>query len=221
MYRLLIADDEENIRNGIARSLPWQEWGYEVCAVCANGQEVLDQLDACRPDVVLSDIRMPGMDGMELMQRLLFPFAGESLVALYSSEAEISLEEVTASLRELQKAVHDQLRVTLSVGISNLCTEPGMLPQAYEQADCCAKQSAFAGQEQIYQFRQLSSDRPDDLAYFDTERVEKALLAQDYEALRAEVDRVLLLPGTANHVRVQSRPGLGTRVSIELPWNTI
>lgn len=70
MYRLLIADDEENIRNGIARSLPWQEWGYEVCAVCANGQEVLDQLDACRPDVVLSDIRMPGMDGMELMQRL-------------------------------------------------------------------------------------------------------------------------------------------------------
>lgn len=70
MYRLLIADDEENIRHGIARSLPWQEWGYEVCAVCANGQEVLDQLDACRPDVVLSDIRMPGMDGMELMQRL-------------------------------------------------------------------------------------------------------------------------------------------------------
>lgn len=131
------------------------------------------------------------------LHRLLFPFAGESLVALYSSEAEISLEEVTASLRELQKAVHDQLRVTLSVGISNLCTEPGMLPQAYEQADCCAKQSAFAGQEQIYQFRQLSSDRPDDLAYFDTERVEKALLAQDYEALRAEVDRVLLLPGTA------------------------
>lgn len=131
------------------------------------------------------------------LHRLLFPFAGESLVALYSSEAEISLEEVTASLRELQKAVLDQLRVTLSVGISNLCTEPGMLPQAYEQADCCAKQSAFAGQEQIYQFRQLSSDRPDDLAYFDTERVEKALLAQDYEALRAEVDRVLLLPGTA------------------------
>ncbi len=107
------------------------------------------------------------------------------------------------------------------MGISNLCTEPEMLPQAYEQADCCAKQSAFAGQEQIYQFRQLSSERPDDLAYFDTERVEKALLAQDYEALRAEVDRVLLLPGTANHVRVQSRPGLGTRVSIELPWNTI
>lgn len=70
MYRIIIADDEESIRNGIAHTLPWQDWGYEVCALCASGQEVLDQLAACRPDVVLSDIRMPGMDGVELMQRL-------------------------------------------------------------------------------------------------------------------------------------------------------
>ena len=70
MYRLIIADDEENIRNGMANSLPWREWGYEVAAVCASGQEVLDRMEDCRPDVVLSDIRMPGMDGVELMQRL-------------------------------------------------------------------------------------------------------------------------------------------------------
>lgn len=70
MYRIMIADDEESIRNGIAHTLPWQEWGYEVCALCANGQEVLDRLEECRPDVVLSDIRMPGMDGVELMQQL-------------------------------------------------------------------------------------------------------------------------------------------------------
>lgn len=70
MYRLMIADDEESIRNGIARSLPWQEWGYEICGLCADGQQVLDKLEECRPDVVLSDIRMPGMDGVELMQRL-------------------------------------------------------------------------------------------------------------------------------------------------------
>ena len=70
MYRLIIADDEENIRNGMAHSLPWREWGYEVAAVCASGQEVLDRMEDCRPDVVLSDIRMPGMDGVEVVQRL-------------------------------------------------------------------------------------------------------------------------------------------------------
>ena len=71
MYRLIIADDEENIRNGMANSLPWRDWGFEVVALCASGQEVLDRMAACRPDVVLSDIRMPGMDGVELMQRLV------------------------------------------------------------------------------------------------------------------------------------------------------
>ncbi|OUP03900.1 hypothetical protein B5F36_07695 [Anaerofilum sp. An201] len=55
------------LSSGIA--LPWQDWGYEVCALCVNGQEVLERLEECRPDVVLSDIRMPGIDGVELMQR--------------------------------------------------------------------------------------------------------------------------------------------------------
>ncbi len=82
MYRLIIADDEENIRNGMANSLPWREWGYEVAAVCASGQEVLDRMEDCRPDVVLSDIRMPGMDGVELMQRLSREYPQVKIVIL-------------------------------------------------------------------------------------------------------------------------------------------
>ena len=49
MYRLIIADDEENIRNGMAHSLPWREWGYEVVALCASGQEVLNQAERGGP----------------------------------------------------------------------------------------------------------------------------------------------------------------------------
>ena len=337
MYRLIIADDEENIRNGMANSLPWREWGYEVAAVCASGQEVLDRMEDCRPDVVLSDIRMPGMDGVELMQRLSreypqvkivilsgysdfkylnmsirshvaeyllkptdiddfeeafrrlkaamdherlrraqitesvlrhfhvwltamlggvatpedtdrflpmlteagidldnlqvaafvldghggderpdqvalwrrvwevtaalpagplrrlsFLLGGEDMVVLYSSGEEIAPGDVRADIEAIQRAVRDGLRVTLSAGVSDLCTEPGMLPQAYEQANCSAKQSAFAGQEAVYFFSQMQKERPAGMPYFDTEQVEKALLAQDYDALRAEIDRVLL-----------------------------
>ena len=180
MYRLIIADDEENIRNGMANSLPWREWGYEVAAVCASGQEVLDRMEDCRPDVVLSDIRMPGM-------------GGEDMVVLYSSGEEIAPGDVRADIEAIQRAVRDGLRVTLSAGVSDLCTEPGMLPQAYEQANCSAKQSAFVGHESVYFFSQMQRERPAGMPYFDTEQVEKALLAQDYDALRAEIDRVLQL----------------------------
>ena len=126
------------------------------------------------------------------LHRLPFLLGGEDMVVLYSSGEEIAPADVRADIEAIQQAVRDGLRVTLSAGVSDLCTEPGMLPQAYEQANCSAKQSAFAGQEAVYFFCQMQRERPAGMPYFDTEQVEKALLAQDYEALRAEIDRVLL-----------------------------
>ena len=113
-------------------------------------------------------------------------------MVLYSSGEEIAPGDVRADIEAIQRAVRAGLRGTLSAGVSDLCTEPGMLPQAYEQANCSAKQSAFAGQEAVYFFSQMQKERPAGMPYFDTEQVEKALLAQDYDALRAEIDRVLL-----------------------------
>ena len=118
---------------------------------------------------------------------------GEDLVVLYSSGEEIAPADVRADIEAIQQAARDKARVTLSAGVSDLCTEPGMLPQAYEQANCSAKQSAFVGHESVYFFSQMQKERPAGMPYFDTEQVEKALLAQDYDALRAEIDRVLQL----------------------------
>lgn len=70
MYRLLIVDDEEDIRRGIARGIPWSQLGFEVAGQAGNGEEAVGLLESARPDVVLSDIRMPKMDGIELMQYL-------------------------------------------------------------------------------------------------------------------------------------------------------
>lgn len=70
MYQLLIVDDEEDIRRGMARGIPWDTLGFEVAGLAENGEEAVRLIEAKKPDVVLSDIRMPKMDGIELMQYL-------------------------------------------------------------------------------------------------------------------------------------------------------
>ncbi|MBU0678572.1 MAG: sigma-54 dependent transcriptional regulator, partial [Verrucomicrobia bacterium] len=64
---VLVVDDEKNTRDGLSRAL---RRGYNVLTA-ENGKEALDILAAKPVDVVLSDIRMPGMDGMALLQRIL------------------------------------------------------------------------------------------------------------------------------------------------------
>lgn len=70
MYRLLIVDDEEDIRSGMSKGIPWSEWGFTVVGVAENGEEAVFLTEKEKPDVVLSDIRMPKMDGIELVQYL-------------------------------------------------------------------------------------------------------------------------------------------------------
>jgi len=65
MVRLLIADDEEIIRSGLL-SIAWGDIGVEVVAVVDNGYDALEMLQSELIDVLLTDIRMPGMDGLEL-----------------------------------------------------------------------------------------------------------------------------------------------------------
>lgn len=70
MYRLLIVEDEQAIAWGMAKSNPWEEWGFQVAGVCFNGEEAVEFIEngEYQVDLVLSDIRMPKMDGLALME---------------------------------------------------------------------------------------------------------------------------------------------------------
>ena len=67
--RLLLADDQRLMREGL-RTLLELEPGFEVVAEAADGQAALEAYELHQPDVVLMDIRMPGMDGVEATRRL-------------------------------------------------------------------------------------------------------------------------------------------------------
>lgn len=68
MNKVLIVDDEVFVRIGLSSMLDWEAIGYEVCGEANNGQEALELMKALKPDVVITDIRMPVMDGLELIR---------------------------------------------------------------------------------------------------------------------------------------------------------
>ncbi|TJY43502.1 response regulator [Cohnella pontilimi] len=70
MYRLLIAEDVFEIRNGLSSYFPWKEIGFEVAGLAENGSQALQLLEDEQIDVLLCDIRMPIMTGIEVARQL-------------------------------------------------------------------------------------------------------------------------------------------------------
>jgi YesN/AraC family two-component response regulator len=68
--KILIADDENFVRRGIISSMPWKDFGIDEILEAEDGREALSIAMKNQVDIVLSDIRMPGLDGIELVNRL-------------------------------------------------------------------------------------------------------------------------------------------------------
>ncbi|WP_235864072.1 response regulator transcription factor [Sutcliffiella halmapala] len=69
MMRVLIADDEIQIRKGLRMKVEWEEEGFRIVGEASNGQEALEKLEEMEVDIVLTDVRMPIMDGIEFVKR--------------------------------------------------------------------------------------------------------------------------------------------------------
>lgn len=70
MMKLLIADDEESIRTGLKLIVDWEELGFTVCTEASNGNEAVQAVKDYSPDLVLLDIKMPGLTGIEVMEQV-------------------------------------------------------------------------------------------------------------------------------------------------------
>lgn len=66
MYKMMIVDDEQEVRQGIIKKIDWQHYHFEVVGEAENGIEALDVIEDNVPDVVITDISMPLMDGLAL-----------------------------------------------------------------------------------------------------------------------------------------------------------
>ena len=69
MYRAVIVDDERKICQLIVELGDWKRYDIEVAAICTDGEEALAAIQRLKPDIVLTDVRMPVYDGLELIRR--------------------------------------------------------------------------------------------------------------------------------------------------------
>lgn len=70
MMRVVVVEDEELVRKGIVQATDWQGMGCEVVGQAANGVQGCEMIRALRPDLVVTDIKMPLMDGVEMIATL-------------------------------------------------------------------------------------------------------------------------------------------------------
>ncbi|GGI46559.1 hypothetical protein GCM10008018_17700 [Paenibacillus marchantiophytorum] len=69
MYKVLLVDDERFVLESLKGSLDWESNGFTVCGTAENGIEALELIGTLQPDVVFTDIRMPGMSGLEFIKK--------------------------------------------------------------------------------------------------------------------------------------------------------
>ena len=69
-YTVLLVDDEEEVFQVIMKKLDWESMGFSIAGYARNGVEALEMAEELQPDVVMTDIKMPYMDGLTLCKKL-------------------------------------------------------------------------------------------------------------------------------------------------------
>ncbi len=127
MIKLLIVDDEPLVQVGIKSMLNWNDYGIEVCAAAFNGKQALDLIKQHSPRIVITDIKMPIMDGLELTkacQELYgkfplfiiltsyeeFPFIKEAVkygIIDYLIKLELTADVLEQAIRKALNIIHE------------------------------------------------------------------------------------------------------------------
>ncbi|OMD23386.1 hypothetical protein BJP48_26885 [Paenibacillus odorifer] len=111
MYNVMLVDDEPIVKVALRTMIPWEELGYMICATASDGVEALTLVDKFNPHIIITDLKMPNMDGLQLIKELNNRgFAGKILVASNHGEYELVREALVLG------AVDYMLKISMKTG---------------------------------------------------------------------------------------------------------
>lgn len=100
-YTLLLVDDEEEVVQVIRKKINWEGLGFSVIGYANNGVKALDMIEEFQPDVVMTDIKMPYMDGMELCKHIREEYPATKIILFTGfDEFEYAKEAVHLEIEE-------------------------------------------------------------------------------------------------------------------------
>ncbi|WP_440119500.1 response regulator transcription factor [Paenibacillus sp. QZ-Y1] len=90
MYKVIVADDEPFMLEGWRTMIDWRACGYELCGTATDGEEALALFHSVQPDLVVTDIQMPIMDGLGLIQTLREDLAYTSKIVIVTGYSDFN-----------------------------------------------------------------------------------------------------------------------------------
>lgn len=141
MFKLLIVDDEPLVQIGVKSMINWEDYEIDVIGTAANGKQALDVIKSNLPDIVITDIKMPIMDGLELAKCCIEDFENPPVFIILTSYEEFELAKKAIKCNVIDYLIKLELDANLLqesikkalVQVKKRYEEKGTFPMLYEE----------------------------------------------------------------------------------------
>lgn len=170
MYRAIIVDDEADVREGLQLLTDWESHGFRIVGEASHGAEALEHMPIWRPELIITDIRMPVLDGIEYIRRLRAQFP-DMIVVVVSAYGEFHYAQEAIGLGVIDFLLKPITRNDL---IDCLNKVGGLLDQRQKQLGKARAERQFMLEKKLQELCHGKLPRPGDMAYIeDSPQMEK------------------------------------------------
>lgn len=140
MYKVAIIDDEPIIVEGLLKTMAWEKWNCRAVCFAYNGREGMEMIRKERPDIIISDINMPEMDGLKMIAGLKSEFPDMQIIIL-------------TGYREFEYA-----REAISLGVARFLLKPSKMGELEEAMDFVVKRLEQAELREEHMLQNVTPD---------------------------------------------------------------